>query len=242
MEFILKDIKDLAYIYREVFWLKECLITLKSLVVFLLVRWMLKLGYKRQVFLYLGAFIGVVCVFFGDMEYLSENDILKLIAPTSLLLLLYNKNQKTDSILIFFLIPYLIISYEFYRNWHEVTASVISHALIISCIIVSKDNMYLSLFISTVIGILFNLIGHNSQPGTNELFLNPALITLVILGIGHYTKNSRYTDFLKSFWITLLGFAYLGSWIFYFIKLYLLRYNVHHEHFRMHLDEYIFLA
>jgi hypothetical protein len=242
MELILKDIKYLAYLYKEVFWLKECLTTLLSLVIFLFVRWMLKHGYKRQVFLYLGALIGVLCVFLGDMEYLSDNDILKLIAPISLLLLIYNKNQETDSILIFFHIPYLIISYEFYRNWHEVTASLILHALIISCIVIIKENIYISLFISAVIGILFNLIGHNSQPGTNEFFLNPALITLAIIGLGYYTKNRRYTDFLKSFWITLLGFAYLGSWIFYFIKLYLLRYNVHQEYFRMHFGEYIYLT
>ncbi|MCF6157868.1 MAG: hypothetical protein E3K32_04700 [wastewater metagenome] len=227
MEFILEGIKDLAYIYKEIFWLKECLTTIKSFLVFLFARWMLRFSYKKQIFFYLGGVIAVLCVFFGDMEYLSDNDILKLIAPTSLLLLLYNKNQENDTILIFFHIPYLIISYEFYRGLHEFIASLFSHAFIISCVIFAKENIYLSLFISVVVGILFNLIGENTEPGTNELFLNPALITLAVKGLEHYTKNRKYTDFLKSFWITLLCFAYLGSWIFHFIELYLFRHNLH---------------
>ncbi|MCF6157867.1 MAG: hypothetical protein E3K32_04695 [wastewater metagenome] len=194
--------------------------TVKSFVVFLFIRWTLRLKNKKQIFFYLGALIGVFCVFLGGMGYLRDNDILKLIAPASLLLL-YNKNQENDTILIFFHIPYLIISYGFYRGWYEVATSLVLHALIISCIITVKENIYLSLFISAVVGILFNLIGENSVPGTNELFINPSLITLAAKGLEYYTKNRIYTDFLKPFWITLLCFAYLGSWIFHFIELYL---------------------
>jgi len=96
--------------------------------------------------------------------------------------------------------------------------SIVSHALVISSIVIVKQNMYLSLFISAVIGILINFIGANYPPGTNDILLNPALITLAAKGLEHYTKDNRYTDFLKSFWATLMCFAYFGSWAFHYIK------------------------
>ena len=78
--------------------------------------------------------------------------------------------------------------------------------------------MYISLFISVVIGILINLIGNNYPLGTNDVLINPALITLIVKGLEFYTKNNKYADFLKSFGITLSCFAFFGSWIFHYIK------------------------
>ncbi len=218
MEFILDIIEDLVYIYEEVFWLKECLMTAKSLFIFFLVWLITRLDYREEMFLYLGTFIGVICIFFGDIGYLSDNDVLKLIAPTSLFLLTYYNNRNSDFILSMFLVPYFITSYEFYRSFYVVIESIISHALIIFSIIMVKENRYLSLFISVIIGILINLIGYNSPPGTNDVLINPALITLAAKGLESYTRNSKYTDFLKSFWATLLCFAFFGSWIFHHIK------------------------
>ncbi|MFO0793033.1 MAG: hypothetical protein U0586_03115 [Candidatus Brocadiaceae bacterium] len=219
MELIIDFIEDLIYIYEEVFWLKECFMTLKSIFIFLLVRWIMKLEYKVTLLLYLASFIGIACIFFGDIGYLSDNDVLKLIGPTTLFLLLaYNKNKESDYIVFIFLIPYLITSYEFYRSLPLVIESLISHALIIVSIVVVKENLYLSLFMSAVIGILINLIGYNTAPGTNDILVNPALITLATKGLERYTKDKKYSEFLKSFWITLVCFAYFGSWIFHSIK------------------------
>lgn len=219
IELLLDGIEYLFYIYEGVFWLKECFTALQSFAIFLFVRWILRVHHREQLFLYLGAIIGVVCIFLGDIGYLSDNDILKLIAPTSLLLLIYNKNRENDVILLLFLIPYFITSYEFYRSFYAAIQSILSHFLIIFCIvIIAKENVYISLFISIVIGILINLIGSNSPPGTNDLLVNPALITLVVKGLEFYTNNNKYNEFLKSFWLTLLCFAYFGSWIFHCIK------------------------
>lgn len=218
MELILNSLESLIYIYEEVFWLKECFAILKSLIVFVLVWWIVRLQYRMTLLLYLGTFIGVACIFFGDIGYWSNNDVLKLIAPASLFLLTYNKKQNNDALLFIFLIPYLITSYEFYRSSYYVIMSIVSHALVISSIIVVKQNIYLSLFISAVIGITINSIDVNSPPGTNDILLNPALITLAAKGLEFYTKDNRYTDFLKSFWATLMCFAYFGSWAFHFIK------------------------
>ena len=218
MELILDSLESLIYIYEEVFWLKECFAILKSLIVFVLVWWIMRLQYRMTLLLYLGTFIGVACIFFGDIGYWSDNDVLKLIAPASLFLLAYNKKQNKDAILFIFLIPYFITSYEFYRSSYYVMMSIVSHALVISSIVIVKQNMYLSLFISAVIGILINFIGANYPPGTNDILLNPALITLAAKGLEHYTKDNRYTDFLKSFWATLMCFAYFGSWAFHYIK------------------------
>lgn len=218
MELILDGLESLIYIYEEVFWLKECFAILKSLIVFVLVWWIVRLQYRMILLLYLGTFIGVACIFFGDIGYWSNNDVLKLIAPASLFLLTYNKKQNNDALLFIFLIPYLITSYEFYRSSYYVIMSIVSHALVISSIIVVKQNIYLSLFISAVIGITINSIDVNSPPGTNDILLNPALITMAAKGLEFYTKDNRYTDFLKSFWATLMCFAYFGSWAFHFIK------------------------
>ena len=218
MELILDSLESLIYIYEEVFWLKECFAILKSLIVFVLVWWIVRLQYRMTLLLYLGTFIGVACIFFGDIGYWSNNDVLKLIAPASLFLLTYNKKQNNDALLFIFLIPYLITSYEFYRSSYYVIMSIVSHALVISSIIVVKQNIYLSLFISAVIGITINSIDANSPPGTNDILLNPALITMAAKGLEFYTKDNRYTDFLKSFWATLFCFAYFGSWAFHYIK------------------------
>lgn len=218
MELILDALESLFYIYEEVFWLKECFMTLKSLLVFLLVWWVVRLEYKLTIILYIACFIGVACIFFGDIGYWSDNDVLKLIAPTSLFLLAYNKNRDNDIILLLFLIPYFVTSYEFYRSAHYVLMSLVSHALVIASIVIVKQNMYFSLFISAVVGVLINFIGANYPPGTNDILMNPALITLAIKGLEFYTKDVRYNDFLKSFWATLLCFAYFGSWAFHYIK------------------------
>lgn len=218
MEQILDGLESLIYIYEEVFWLKECFTILQSLIVFVLVWCAVRLQYRTELILYLGTFIGVACIFFADIGYWSDNDVLKLIAPASLFLLTYNKKEDNNALLFIFLIPYLLTSYEFYRSSYYIIMSIISHALVISSIIVVKQNIYLSLFISAVIGILINYIGAISSPGTNDILLSPALITLSVKGLEFYTKDDRYTNFLKSFWITLLCFAYFGSWAFHYIK------------------------
>src|SRR5574341_2625800 len=148
MEFFIDAIEWLVYIYEEVFWLKECFTTLKYLAVFFIVWLIMKVDYREELLLYLATFIGVACIFFGDIGYLSDNNVLKLIAPTSLFLLTYNKDRNNYFILFVFLIPYFITSYEFYRNFYTVLQSIISHTLIIFIIIMAKENLYLSLLIS----------------------------------------------------------------------------------------------
>ena len=218
MKLILTTIEDLLYIHEEVFWLKECFTAFKSLLIFLFVRWVISWNSRQVVLLFLSANIGVACIFLGDIGYLSDNDVLKLIAPVSLFLLIYNKDQKNNALLFIFLIPYFVTSYEFYRHFFALVQSIASHSLVIFCITLVKGNRYLSLLVSTAIGVLINSIGINSPPGTNDILMNPALITLVVKGIEYYTKNNKYTDFLKSFWATLLCFAFFGSWIFHYIK------------------------
>lgn len=218
MEFVFDLLGDLIFIYEEIFWLKECLTTAKSLVVFALVWVIMRLDYKEELLLYLATIIGVACIFLGDIGYLSDNDVLKLIAPATLFLLAYNKKQDNDFVLLIFLIPYFATSYEFYRSFTYVMESLVSHLLIIFIICIAKDNVYSSLFVSVIIGILINFIGYSSPPGTNDILVNPALITLIVKGIEFYTKNSRYTDFLKAFWTTLVCFAFFGSWIFHHIR------------------------
>ncbi|MGQ3684864.1 MAG: hypothetical protein ACUBOA_07660 [Candidatus Loosdrechtia sp.] len=213
-EFILNIIKYLAYIFEEVFWLKELFVAGVTLLVFLLARWISKFDYREQMFLYLGSFIGVICLVFNNIGYLSSNDKLKFIAPTSLFLLATNENRKNDFALFLFLAPYFIISYEFYRGFHHVLVSLIIHLFIIFFIVIAKENTYFSFFVSTVIGALYNLIGYTSPPSTDDLMANPALITLAIKRFGFYTKNSKYDEFLKFFWTVLVCFAYFGNWIF----------------------------
>lgn len=218
MEFVFELLEDLIFVYEEIFWLKECLITAKSLVVFALVWFIMKLDYKEELLLYLATILGVACIFLGDIGYLSDNDVLKLIAPATLFLLAYNKKQGNDLLLFIFLVPYFATSYEFYRSFTYVMESLVSHLLIIFIICIAKDNVYSSLIVSVIIGILINFIGYSSPPGTNDILVNPALITLIVKGIEFYTKNSRYTDFLKAFWTTLVCFAFFGSWIFHHIN------------------------
>ena len=141
MELVIDGIEDLIYIYEEVFWLKECLTALQSLVVFLLVWWIVRFDYRLAFLLYLSTFIGVACIFFGDIGYWSDNDVLKLIAPASLFLLLYNKNQNKDVLLLIILIPYFVTSYEFYRSFSTVIESLASllpnEICIFRCLLVS---------------------------------------------------------------------------------------------------------
>ncbi len=218
MKFITTNFENLIYIYEHIFWLKECLTLLQSGLVFLLVLWILRRKQKIEFLLYLSACMGIVCVYFGDNEYWSDNDILKFIAPASLYFF-YNAKGKERNVLLFaFLTPYSIISYEFYRGLEFAIASLTSHFLVIFSIIIAKNTYCLSLFISVVVGLLFNYIGVTAPPSTSELFINPALITLATIWLEIYRKNPLYTNFLKIFWITLICFAYFGSWLFYFIQ------------------------
>ncbi|KAB2833139.1 MAG: hypothetical protein F9K48_09060 [Candidatus Brocadia sp.] len=218
MEFILQFIESLLYINEDVFWLKECLIAFKSLLIFFFFWWIIRWDSRQVVLVCLSTVIGVACIFLGDIGYLSDNDILKLIAPISFYLLVCRKDQQDDVLLFIFLIPYFVTSYEFYRHFIALLESIGSHVLIIFCITLVKGNKYLSLLVSTVIGILINYIGYQTPPGTNDIVMNPALITLIVKGLQFYTKNNKYTAFLKSFWATLLCFAFFGSWIFHYIK------------------------
>lgn len=218
MELILDTIEGLLYIHGEVFWLKECITAFKSALFFLFVRWVISWNSRQVVLLFLSTFIGVACIFLGDIGYWSDNDVLKLIAPISFFLLMYSKDQKNNTLLFIFLIPYFLTSYEFYRSFFAVIQSLVSHSIVIFCITLVKGHRYLSLIVSTAIGVLINYIGYNTPPGTNDILMNPTLITLVVKGIEFYTKNNKYTDFLKSFWATLLCFAFFGSWIFHHIK------------------------
>ncbi len=218
MEFILQFIESLLYINEDVFWLKECLIAFKSLLIFFFFWWIIRWDSRQVVLVCLSTVIGVACIFLGDIGYLSDNDILKLIAPISFYLLVCRKDQQDDVLLFIFLIPYFVTSYEFYRHFIALLESIGSHVLIIFCITLVKGNKYLSLLVSATIGVLINYIGIQTPPGTNDIVMNPALITLIVKGLEFYTKNNKYTAFLKSFWATLLCFAFLGSWIFHYIK------------------------
>ena len=218
MEFIIDVFKYLAHVYKEVFWLKELLTTLQSLVVFILVRWFVSLKHRVVLLLFLSAFIGCACSFFGDLGYWNDNDVLKHIAPASLYLVRNNKDFKHNIPLFVFLAPFFIISYEFYRSIFIAILSILSHLLIISFIVVAKNNIYLTLLISIIVGLLYNYIGDIGSPSTNDIFINPVLTTLSIKYIGFYTEDNRYTIFLKYFWIVLLCFAYFGSWIFQYLS------------------------
>ncbi|MCC7210340.1 MAG: hypothetical protein E3K40_05980 [Candidatus Brocadia sp.] len=218
MEYFRQFIESLLYINEEVFWLKECLIAFKSLLIFLFFWWVISWNSRQVVLACLSTVIGITCIFLGDIGYLSDNDVLKLIAPISFYLLVRRKEQQEDLLLLLFLIPYFVTSYEFYRHFIALMESIGSHTLTIFCITLVKENKYLSLVVSTVIGILINYIGIQTPPGTNDIIMNPALITLIVKGLEFYTKNNNYTTFLKSFWATLLFFAFCGSWIFHFIK------------------------
>ena len=220
MTFAVNAIESLFHIYEEVFWLKECFTVCTSLLVFLFVWKIINLGYGREPLLLMSAFIGIACILLGDMEYWSSNDILKLIAPISLLLLSHKRKQDSDIMLFIFLVPYFLTTYIFhiYKDFYFGGLSLLSHPFLIFCIALVKKNKTLSLCISIAIGILINLIGINYAPGINDIIINPALITLAVRGIEFRTKDPRYTGFLKLFWITLICFAFFGSWAFHYME------------------------
>lgn len=215
---MLHTIEQLINTYGDIFWLKELFTTLISLMVFLLLWWRVRHEYSTTAPLYLGTFIGVTCIFLGDMGYLSDNDILKLLAPTSLFLLMYKRKRDGDLMLLLFLVPYLVTSFEFYRGLPYGVIAIMSHSIILSFIALVKQNKYLSIFISAVIGVLINLVGVCYSPGTNDIFMNPALITLSVRGVELQTKNPRYTNYLRLYWLTLICFAFSGSWVFICLK------------------------
>src|SRR3990167_6059150 len=78
MAFIITSFERLLYIYEHIFWLKELLTLLKSTLFFLLVVWSLRRKRKIETLFILSACLGMACVYFGDNEYWSENDILNL--------------------------------------------------------------------------------------------------------------------------------------------------------------------
>lgn len=211
-------LKELAYFYKEVFWFKELFTILQSLVVFILVRWFVSLKHRITLLLFLSAFIGGACNFFGDLRYWNDNDTLKYIAPASLYLIIKYKDLEFNVVLFAFLSPFFILSCEFYTSIVFAIACILSHLIIILFIFIAKKNVYLSLFISIMIGILYSYIGDIAAPGTNDILVSPALITLSVKGIGFYTRNNECNLFLRYFWTVLLCFAFLGNWIFSFIS------------------------
>ena len=217
MEFITNIANGLVYVYSETFWLKECFTIVQSLIVFLLVRWFVNLKQKVMLLLILSAFIGLICSFASDMGYFSDNDVLKHLAPSSLYLLRHNKHQNNKLLLFAFLSPFLIISYEPYRGLFIAIISIFSHLLIASFILFAKSRRVLSLLISIAIGVCYLYIGDITEPGTNDLIVNPMLITFTAISIGFITKNEIYVNFLNHFWAALLCLAYFGSWIFSYL-------------------------
>ena len=211
--------KHLMEVCDEVFWLKESVTTLISFIILFIVWGLVRLGFGAGALLAVGTFIGFGCIFLDGIEYWSSNDILKLLAPTAVFLLANKKKQDSDIFLYIFLVPYLLTSYEFYRSVPHGAVSVMSHAMILLSIAFVKKNMPLSFLTSAAVGILINLLGVNAAPGTNDIFVNPALITLAVRGLEFRTKNPRYTEFLKSFWLTLVFFAYFGSWVFHHLQI-----------------------
>ncbi len=212
-------VKHLMEMCDEVFWLKESVTTLISFIILLIVWGLARLGFGAGALLVVGTFIGFACIFLDGVDFWSSNDILKLIAPTAVFLLSNKKKQDSDILLYIFLVPYLLTSYEFYRSIPHGAMSVMSHAMILFSIAFVKKNMPLSFLTSATVGILINLLGVNASPGTNDIFVNPALITLAVRGFEFRTRNPRYTEFLKSFWLTLVFFAYFGSWVFHHLQI-----------------------
>ncbi len=219
MAFIIASFERLLYIYEHIFWLKELITLLKSTLFFLLVAWSLNKKRKTELLFILSACIGMACVYFGDNEYWSDNDILKFIAPSSLYICFKTKEYERNSALFAFLGPYALVSYEFYRGFEYIIISLIIYALIVIGIILVKSNFSLSLSISIIVGLCFNYIGIVAPPSTSELLFNPAITALATIGVGWYYKNPLYVVFLKTFWFTLVCFAYFGSWMFHLLKL-----------------------
>ncbi|MDR4499505.1 MAG: hypothetical protein MRK02_16545 [Candidatus Scalindua sp.] len=219
MELVIDVIQNLAYVYEEVFWLKEILLIVQSLVVFGLVWWFLTLKHKYTLLISLSAFLGGICTIFGDFGYWNDNDVLKYIAPSSLYFIgNKDKERKNDILLFAFLCPFFVISYEPYRSISIAALSILSHVLIYFFIFMARKRICLSTGISIFIGLLYNYIGNIASPGTNDNLVNPMLITLFMKGIDSYTKNDNYTLFLQYLWIVLLCFAYFGNWIFYSVS------------------------
>ncbi|MDR4505757.1 MAG: hypothetical protein MRK01_13380 [Candidatus Scalindua sp.] len=219
MELVINGINILAYIYEEIFWLKEILLIVQSFIVAAFVWWFSTLKQRYTLLLILSAFIGCACGIIGDLEYWNDNDVLKHIAPVSLYLIGNNDKKRRNDILLFaFLCPFFVISYEPYRSYLMAALSILSHVLIYYFIFIVRRSICFSICIGILIGLLYNYIGSSASPGTNDILVNPALITLYTKGIDYYTKKDNYTLFLRYFWIVLLCFAYFGNWIFYSVS------------------------
>ncbi|KAA3606936.1 MAG: hypothetical protein D8M57_17120 [Candidatus Scalindua sp. AMX11] len=219
MEFGICVINHLVYIFEEVFWLKETVLLLQSFSVFALVWWFTTLRHRYTLLLFLSAFLGSACAILGDLGYWNDNDVLKHIAPVSLYFVVNNDKERRNDILLFaFHLPLFFISYEVQVSIFQAALSILSHLLIFYFVFIARKSKCLSIFISIVIGLLYNYTGDIASPGTNDILVNPMLITLYTKGIDYYTKKDTYTLFLKSFWAVLLCFAYLGSWIFIFVS------------------------
>lgn len=219
MTFIITSFEQLLHIYEHIFWLKELLTLLKSTLFFLLVVWCLRRKEKIKILFFLSACIGIACVYFGDNEYWSDNDILKFIAPSSLYICFKTQEYERNSALFAFLGPYAIVSYEFYRGFEFIIMSLIIYTLIVLGIIIVKNNFSLSLSISAIVALCFNYVGIVAPPSTSELLFNPAITGLATMGVGWYYKSPLYATFLKTYWFTLVCFAYFGSWMFHLLKL-----------------------
>ncbi|MCF6150238.1 MAG: hypothetical protein E3K37_16480 [Candidatus Kuenenia sp.] len=213
MEFLLHIIKYMFYIHDNVFWLKELSTTVQSIVIFLLAWRYLSRGRTDQLIFLMTCvcFVGIFALFFG---YWSDNDIFKFFLPSCLLLHLYQKRDNKFA-LFAVLIIYIYSSYEYYRGFNAILTSIASHFFIVVCIIVAKEEIFATIFVSAIIGILINYVGCYGPSGTNDFYINSGIIGLSIKGIALYTKNNKYDTFLTLFWVTLLWFAYFGSWIFY---------------------------
>ncbi len=218
MEFVIDVINNLVYISQECFWLKETLVILQSFIIFALAWWLATLKDKYILLLLLSAFIGSTCSIISDLGFCNDNDVLKHIAPASLYLIGTNDKGRRDDILLFaFLLPFCLISYE--PNGILIAASsILSHCLIYSFIVIAGQSIGKSVFISIIIGLLYNYIDKSAPPGTNDMLANPVLITLYTKGIDYYRGSDKHTLFLKYFWVVLLCFAYFGNWIFYFVS------------------------
>ncbi|MDR4509504.1 MAG: hypothetical protein MRJ65_14970 [Candidatus Brocadiaceae bacterium] len=217
MEYLLNSIKYSLYVHDKVFWLKELSTTVQSAAVFFLLRWCLRRNYEEG-FIYLMTFVCFIGIFILPVGYWSDNDIFKFIIPGCLLLQLNHNSRNNNFLLVLVLFLYFFSSYEFYRGFHKVLQSIASHFFIVICVVIAqKINFFATIFISIVIGILVNYIGYYGPSGTNDFLVNTGIISLAIKGIAVYTKSENFENFLITFWIVLLFFAYFGSWIFYFV-------------------------
>ncbi len=220
MEFIITNFERLLHIYEHIFWLKELITLSKSTLFFLLVVWSLRRKRKIETLFILSACLGMACVYFGDNEYWSDNDILKFVAPSSLYICFKTKEHERNSALFAFLGPVALVTYEFYRGLDFTLISLVIYTLVITGIIIVKRNFAFSLSISAIIALCFNYVGLIAPPSTSELFFNPSIISLATTGVGWFYRNPLYAHFLKIYWFTLVCFAYFGSWMFHLLKLF----------------------